>query len=102
MASAGNSNETVRSNIDTLKLAMERGSVRAVSNLLGHRTFPGMMEAAGPEARAAIDAARAWLPEAAAFERNHGAGSRLDRSHPWNVEYMPEIERYLAQRGLSL
>ena len=94
--------DVVQVNARTLKLAMERGSVRVVSGVLKDSAFPDVTDAVEPEAGAVFAAAREWLREAAAFEEANGAGSRLDRSHPWNVDNMPMIERWRARHGLGV
>ena len=99
---AESSGDDVRSRIQLLELAMERGSARTVSNVLGDSIMPALIEADGPESREVLAKARTWLQEARNHEKRHGPGSRLDRAHPWNIRYQPAIDLYRLQRGLGV
>lgn len=75
--------------------AVDRGAVHPVACLLEDAGFLSQVSAFGENAQRTIEATRAWLAEAEAFEAVHGPGSKRDLGHPWFAENQPAIDSYL-------
>lgn len=68
-----------------LEFCIEVGLVRRAKQVL--RILSQFTLAGCPDFVASIDRAKNWTDDAIAYERQHGSGAMLDRTHPLLKEY---------------